>query len=129
MALGNMGLYLDEGYSIPKNSKAFRRALTQGRSRNVPVITLSQRPVHLDKFVFTEASIYRVFYLVDDEDRKTIRGRTGIKIGDELPLYQSYWRDVARRSTWQLLPGPSPDMVREGFEALRPPKRKSFFHW
>src|ERR1700677_1297943 len=40
----NIGLYIDEGFMLAK-SNALDTILIQGRSKNVPVIMLTQRPV------------------------------------------------------------------------------------
>src|SRR5271170_6704875 len=42
---GNVGVYVDEGYMIDNGNKAYKAILTQGRSKRIPVITLTQRPV------------------------------------------------------------------------------------
>ncbi len=110
-----VGVYMDEGYSIPKNSKPFRQALTQGRSKQVPIITLTQRPAWLDKFVFTEASMFRCFYLLDTEDRKRVRQNMGIVITDDMPEFFSHWYDVGTRKRFVFSPGPNDDAVREMF--------------
>jgi len=123
---GNVGLYFDEGYSIPKNSKAFRRALTQGRSKRVPTITLTQRPSWLDKFVFTEASFVRSFYLLDINDKKKVFENTGIRLTDDLENFYSYWYDVGRRSHVKLAPGPNEHDIKRRFRAMLPKRRKWF---
>jgi hypothetical protein len=116
---GNIGLYVDEGYSIPKNSNAFVRGLTQGRSKHVPIITLSQRPVFMNKFVFTEASMYRVFYLLDAADRKRMKENTGLVITDELPNYFSHWYDVSTRQRFMIAPGPDDSVIKGMFDERR----------
>ena len=66
------GLFIDEGYMVPDDG-AFRAILTQGRSKRIPVITLSQRPVEISRFVFSEASHVALFHLNDERDEKTVR--------------------------------------------------------
>ena len=123
MWLGNIGLYFDEGYSIPAKSKPFRRVLTQGRSKNVPSIVLSQRPVWLDKFVFSEASYIRLFDLVDINDRKKMRENTGIEITRKLPPFGSHYYNISTGETVQLSPGMDDKTVFAEFQKLRPKKR------
>lgn len=96
-----IGLFVDEGYMLPKFPayNAYRTILTQGRSLNIPVITLSQRPVSLDRFAFTEASFWQIFRLQSEDDRKTVEGYltpNGHKgwLSRRLPRHHSWWYDV-----------------------------------
>ena len=70
---GRIGIYVDEGYSINKRSRQWTRILTQGRSNIIPVITLSQRPVNMSRFVLSEADFLQVFHLTDKDDRQTVQ--------------------------------------------------------
>src|ERR1700722_17334554 len=45
----NVGILVDEGYMIDRNDRWFNACLTQGRSRHIPMIILSQRPVWLSR--------------------------------------------------------------------------------
>ena len=69
----NTGLYIDEGYMINPRDPALNSLYTQGRSKNVPVITLSQRPSRISRFAVSEAAFFQVFYLVDRRDRKLLQ--------------------------------------------------------
>lgn len=69
------GLFLDEGYMIgggSGRSDAFQALLTQGRSKNIPLITLSQRPSFLSRFAFSEADFFQVYWLNDVKDRQRV---------------------------------------------------------
>ena len=101
---GNIGLYVDEGYMIPRKSKAFQGILTQGRSKYIPVIMLSQRPVWLNRFAISEAEYYQVFWLNDREDRKIIERFLPELPEERLPSYHSWWYDVGRDVLLQLGP-------------------------
>lgn len=68
----NIGLYIDEGYMISPRDAALNSIYTQGRSKHIPVITLSQRPMRISRFAISEATFYQVFILNDRRDRKTI---------------------------------------------------------
>lgn len=59
---GNIGIYFDEGYNVPQGQfrSSFRNIMTQGRSLQIPVITVVQRPVWIDKFALSEADFYSV---------------------------------------------------------------------
>jgi DNA helicase HerA-like ATPase len=67
----NIGVFIDEGYMVG-DSSAFRAILTQGRSKRIPMIILSQRPVWLSRFVFSEADFFQVFQLNILNDRMQI---------------------------------------------------------
>lgn len=109
------GLYFDEGYSIPKNSAAYRRILTQGRSLHVPSITLTQRPRWLDVFAFSEADFIQLFRLNRKDDRDTVAGWLphGVDVNKRLPEYHSWYYDVARDDAVHMLPVPSADEIAD----------------
>jgi DNA helicase HerA-like ATPase len=94
---GDTGIYIDEGYMIGKSS-AFRALLTQGRSKHIPMIVLSQRPAWISRFVFSEANFFAIFRLTDEDDVKEVkrfigpRGRALVNHG--LPAYHCVWFDV-----------------------------------
>lgn len=95
----NIGLYVDEGYMIcspQMPNPAFRSILTQGRSKHIPVITLSQRPVWLDRFVFSETDYYQVFALNDARDRRTVQNFVPVDLEVRLPDYYSWYYDVGK---------------------------------
>jgi hypothetical protein len=115
----NVGLYFDEGYMVA-NSKAFRAVLTQGRSKNVPVIFLSQRPSWISKFALSEADMLQVFELSIPDDRKRVR-----EIFAGYPerfdkKYQSAYYDVSEDDSVILNPVPDTRLILSTFEK---PKR------
>lgn len=89
------GLYIDEGYMVGNRNKAFRACLTQGRSKHIQMITLSQRPAWMDRFVFSEADYFQVFRLNDMRDYDTIQSMISIGIKSRLQKFHSKWYDVA----------------------------------
>lgn len=116
-AKGNIGLYIDEGYILPKSGKtsAFTSILTQGRSKNIPIIILSQRPVWLNRFAISEADFYQVFHLNDERDRKTIGGFIPGGVEDRLKEYHSIWYDVGRNVRRELAPSPDLKHIHNTF--------------
>jgi hypothetical protein len=102
----NVGLFIDEGYMLG-NSPAFRALLTQGRSKNIPLIVLSQRPVWISRFAFSEADYFQVFWLNDARDRKTIQSFIPFDLEKRLPAYYSVWYDIGADETLILKPVPS----------------------
>src|SRR5262249_25496998 len=88
---GETGVYIDEGYMLGRNSASFRALLTQGRSLHVPMIVLSQRPVWLDLFVFSESDFIQVFHLQHKRDGKNVQEFVPIDPEKRLPQYYSYY--------------------------------------
>jgi hypothetical protein len=110
---GNIGLFADEVTLIPKRH-AFKAILRQGRSRLIPVIACTQRPVDVDREVFTETNYKSVFRLEDERDYKIIQGFTRrAAIDRPLPRRWSYWYDGNRGRLLVLKPVPPPSTVAE----------------
>lgn len=104
----NVGLYIDETYEIPGGTD-FRRILTQGRSKRIPVISLSQRPAWIPRFILSEAEHIVVFHLNHKMDRKKIEEFVPddkLDLSERLPKYNSRWYNVDLDHTFQILPVP-----------------------
>jgi hypothetical protein len=86
----NSGIYLDEGFMINRNDTAFKALLTQGRSKNIQMITLVQRPVFCSKFIFSEANHFYVMKLQIEDDRKYVSGYLDGTPINRLPRFHSY---------------------------------------
>ncbi len=113
------GVYVDEGYMLNSASggnSAFRSILTQGRSKHIPVIILSQRPVWLDRFVFSESDFFEVFALSHSGDRKRMMEYIPADLHGRLPKYHSYYHDVANDETFVVKPVPTGDAILKVFE-------------
>lgn len=109
---GNCGIYTDEGYMLPYKDRWVKTCLTQGRSKNIEMITLTQRPVLIDLFFFSEASFFSVFSLRVKDDRKRVSEfMNGLEI-KALPRYHSLWYDVVNDSytTFKPVP-PAPELI------------------
>lgn len=111
----NAGLFVDEGYLLPQmNRGAFQAILTQGRSKRIPVITLTQRPVRVSPFAFSEASHIAVFDLNRKKDWQTIEEMTPegfstwlpAEFSGELPPYHARWHAVKKKASWVIRPVP-----------------------
>lgn len=100
------GLFIDEGYMIDRNSHAYSMLLTQGRSKEIPIITLSQRPVWLNRFVFSETNFYQVFRLQGLMDRKKMMEYVPANLETLLPEFHSYYYDVGINKLTKLAPVP-----------------------
>lgn len=138
---GNIGLFVDEGYMIPgEKDGPFQAILTQGRSLRIPVIALSQRPVGVNRFVFSEASHTMVFDLNDERDKDTIRmftpkgflDWTPDMLGDNdpytgeklLPKYHSRWYNKKDNSRFVLRPVSEAAEIVENIDAQLKPKHR-----
>lgn len=126
----NTRLYFDEAYMIP-DQEAYPAILTQGRSKHVSTINLTQRPAFISRFVFTESSHYSIFHLNDVEDRKKIHRFVprdkGLNIEERLPKYHSYWYDVNEDNIFLMQPVENRDTILTRFHDKLKPKRRSVF--
>lgn len=113
----DIGVYIDEGYMVGNNNKAFRALLTQGRSKHIPMIVLSQRPVWMDKFVFTESEFFQVFRLQNRRDVAKMEEFIPYDLEKRLPEFQSYYYDVATNRLSILRPVPDRAAILATFNA------------
>ena len=111
----NVGIFIDEGFMIP-SSEALDAILTQGRSKRIPVITLTQRPVWLSRFVFSEAQFFQIFRLTDERDRKTVLNFVPNKASEKLEEFHSFYYDVNRDNLVTFGPVPDRQTIIETFE-------------
>lgn len=121
---GNTGVYIDEGYAFGNNNEPFRSLLTQGRSRRVPMIVLSQRPVWLDRFVFSESEFFQAFRLQHQKDRAAMEEIIPASL-DRLPPYHSWYYDALGNNLYNMQPVPSIDVIHATFARRLAPKRKA----
>lgn len=112
---GAVGVYVDEGYMVGK-SDAFDAILTQGRSLRIPVILLSQRPVWLTRFAFSEADYFQVFHLTDTRDHDTVQSFAPLRLEKRLPRYHSWYYDVKRDRKVLFRPVPGEDDLMAAIE-------------
>lgn len=110
----NVGIFIDEGYMIGTGD-AFPALLTQGRSKNIPLIVLTQRPVWISRFVYSESDFFSVFWLNDERDRKTIQSFIPYDLNERLPTHYSLWYDVNRDKVLILRPVPPIETVLATF--------------
>jgi hypothetical protein len=123
----NIGIFCDEVSLIP-DQNAFKAILRQGRSKRIPVISCTQRPVDVNREVFTEASYMSIFRLQDERDYKIVRGFTGkapihepiVDSRGDVRAHWSYWFDVARNKLFTLRPCPAPATVAAEIKAKAP---------
>jgi len=123
----HVGFYIDEGYMIPARSAAFQAILTQGRSKQIPVIMLTQRPAWVTRFAFSEADYIQLFKLTDIRDQKIVKQFMPMPIEKPLPKpYYSFWWDNGRNYGAIMEPVPERDDILTVFHE-RGRKRKGVF--
>lgn len=110
-ARGNIGLFCDEATLLPQK-QAMKAILRQGRSKLLPVIACTQRPVEIDREFFTESQFKMIFKLDDIRDYKTVQMFTGgVNVEKRLPAHWSYWIDTKQGKAWTLKPTPPPNEI------------------
>lgn len=112
----NVGVFIDEGYMLGNNNRGFRMLLTQGRSKHIPMIINCQRPVWLDRFVFSESQFFQVFHLNDKQDRLKVQSFIPADLSTDLDPYYSYYYDVRDRRLVVLQPMPDKDAILDTFD-------------
>jgi hypothetical protein len=125
----NVGLYVDEAALMPDHSDAFAAILQQGRSKRIPVIACTQRPVGVLRGLFSEASFICVYRLVDKRDYKIVEGFAPMDLSRELPTHHWYWYDVARHQQLAMTPVPDPDEVAAKLSGAIPYQPSGWHPW
>lgn len=120
---GNVGIFADEVSLVPQK-RAFKAILRQGRSKLIPVIACTQRPVDCDREVFSEAQYRSCFGLEDARDYQVIRGLFGNRDireeAERLQRHWSMWWDTKQKALSILRPCPSPDTVAADLRLAAP---------
>lgn len=123
---GNIGLVIDEGYEINPRSRAARSILTQGRSLQIPVIMLTQRPSWISRFLISEADYYVYFHLSDQDDRDRLKKFTPESWEIDTPTEPFYSRfyDVKRDAAALLAPVPEKSDIYSRFRTRLVPRKR-----
>ena len=95
---------------------AFPALLTQGRSKKIPMIVVTQKPSWVSQFVFSEADFFSVFHLNDWRDRQRVMEFVPADLSNDLPEHYSHWHDVSKRLTLPLAPVPDRDSIVDRFK-------------
>jgi hypothetical protein len=116
---GRVGVYIDEGHMLPDKG-GLEALLTQGRSKSIPVIVLSQRPVWLNRYAISEADYIQLFHLNDKRDRQTIGGFMPAEAQMKLERRHSWYYDIAADRLFHMLPVPGRDELLSRFYDRNP---------
>jgi hypothetical protein len=115
---GGVGLLIDETLAIGSTNEGFNTALFMGRSRRIPIIMCTQRPVGMEVNAKAQATFFQTLDLNFADDRESMQKnfpKEEIDLEKRLPEFCSYWYDVRRRYATTLDPMPSED---ESFEVI-----------
>lgn len=108
----NVGLFVDEVNLIPRESAPMKAILRQGRSKLLPVIACTQRPVDICREFYSESQFKMIYQLDDDRDYKTVKMFTqGFPIDEPLPKHNSHWVDTKQRAHFRLGATPPPKEI------------------
>lgn len=113
---GNTGVYVDEGYMLGQNNQAFRALLTQGRSKRIPMMVNSQRPVWVDRFTFSESEFVQVFRLQHRRDRQMVEEFVPADLDVRLPAYHSFYYDSGDDRLIIMRPVPALPVIHATFQ-------------
>lgn len=121
------GLMIDEGYMIPRFDPGLRTVLTQGRSKHIPMISLSQRCAYVSPFLLSESEYKSVFYLDHPADIDRINEYVPACDPSTLPDFHSYWYGRKGRQFATLGPCPGENDILNRFDDRRVPRRRYWF--
>lgn len=108
----NVGLFVDEATLMP-DKDAFRAILQQGRSKRIPLIACTQRPVDVKRGLFSEASYFCIYRMADKRDYRTVEGFVPADLSLPMPPYHWHWYDVQRNTLLHMGPVPRPRDVAD----------------
>lgn len=119
----NITIFIDEGYSVQKDDW-FNACLTQGRSKRVNLIVLTQRPAWISKYVFSECNFVMLFNLQIKDDRKKVAEFVPVDKDYRLPPYCSYWYNVKDNLVTEFAPVPDSPAIISVFRSKFPPEQE-----
>jgi hypothetical protein len=124
------GLFVDEALAISQpNHPAYRTLLTQGRSRRCPVDSLTQRPVNIDRYAFSESEHFFVMRLNSMRELDPIRDQIDRELNmSALPEFHAYRYHAPTQTLTVVPPAPPFEEILETFdERLQPEKTPTYF--
>lgn len=121
-----IGLFIDEAMMLSRNS-GMMAILIQGRSKHIPVIACTQRPVGVASEYFTEASFFDVFPTHDKREQKRISEFTTLFQNKDIDYvnireFNSWWFDVKSRKLERLSPVPPMNKILQTFRVKLQPE-------
>jgi hypothetical protein len=90
----NVTIYCDElavmAERYPESMSILKEIALTGREKNVSLWNATQRPRGIPKIFFTEAEVFFIFRLQDNDDREHVAGYIGAEVKDKIPRFQ-FW--------------------------------------
>lgn len=123
----NIGLFIDEASLMP-DATAFRAILQQGRSKRLPVIGCTQRPVNVQRALFSEATFFCIYRMNDKRDYQTVQGFIPSDLSQPLPDHYWRWYDVPKNILLRMKPVPAPAIVSDMLAAKLPATTPTSWH-
>jgi hypothetical protein len=108
---GRCGIFIDEAHMINSRSPALQALLSQGRSKKIPMICISQRPFDISTFTLSQADYIASFELHRRLDQKRVEEHIPVDLRRPIPEFHSYWYDVKRNEMCLLTPCPNPAQI------------------
>lgn len=113
------GVFIDEGTMLGQHDAALSACLNQGRSKSIEMIILTQRPVRMNKAVFSEANNFAVMRLNIMDDRKLVSNYLGGRELPDLSAYHALWYSADKNESDILQPVPHGQELVNRFSALQ----------
>lgn len=123
LSKGNIGLFCDEGASIPQQEpsrRGLKALFSQGRSLRIPILLATQRPAWVNQSILSEGDYYAAFHLSHAPDRKRVGEFMPGYDGTRLDDYHSRWYDVKQDRSYVLGPANEAEAMERIEDALRP---------
>lgn len=114
-AQGRTGLMFDEGFMVAK-IRSLESIYMQGRSLEIPIYTLTQRPSWISRYAFSEASHFAVGHLNDDRDQDKVTHFFRKYNAERTDKFHFQWYNVNDDKNFLLRPVESADTIRSRFE-------------
>jgi hypothetical protein len=111
-----IGIMIDEGYMFNPRDRGLKTVLTQGRSKKIPMICLSQKPSWISPFIHSESEFKSVFFLDMPADIDRVREWIPEYEPYSLPKHGSYWRSTSERVVAVMGPCPKEEVIFDTFD-------------
>jgi hypothetical protein len=90
---GNIAVFIDEAANVTNSSTISSyhfQCLSMGRSRGIAVIDVTQKPVHVNNSIYSEASWHALFRLTVESHRDKIAGIVGKETAEKLKTIEKH---------------------------------------
>lgn len=124
---GGIGNFIDESYALGQNNMGYRTLLMQGRAIQCPTVSLSQKPVYVDRYATSQPEHFHVYRLSDRRDWKTIGEFTPLRPNDRhygKDRHNSLWYNASDDHVFLMPRAPDRDHIVETFERRRPRRKQ-----